>query len=136
MVSDGLLNAYLDSAEIDRDAGITISCYVKNLLDDNSELHKALRPSKRSGKVHVLELGTGCGVVGMSLAQLLPNTEILLTDLPEAEEIVEINLKDAKIAEGSSLRFEAFNWDDEVPKDARRLDLVLAADCTYNPDSR
>lgn len=77
----------------------------------------------------------------MALTQLLPDTEVLLTDLPEAEDIVEINLKQAKTAPGSSISFEAFDWDEDLPKSIRpsssnSLDLVTASDCTYNPDSR
>lgn len=117
-----------------------MACHLKDLLDQESDLSRALLPVKRD-KLRVLELGTGCGIVGIALAQVFPEVDVLLTDLPEADEIVDRNLKQVTTAEGSSLRFEAFDWDDELPVDVQAssghaLDLVLAADCTYNPDSR
>lgn len=79
-------------------------------------------------------------MVGISLAQLAEDTTVLLTDLAEAEEIVERNVKQAAPAKGSSLRFQELDWDKELPSDllapSSRLDLIVAADCTYNSDSR
>ncbi|KAL5121944.1 hypothetical protein ACEQ8H_000160 [Pleosporales sp. CAS-2024a] len=121
------------------DAGIMLSCHLSDLLDDKSTLAKALLPSGRPKHFRVLELGTGCGMVGITMAQLTRGAEILLTDLPEAQEIVEQNIRLARPAKGSSLRFQNLNWDVELPPDLQppssQLDLVLAADCTYNPDS-
>ncbi|KAF1845841.1 uncharacterized protein K460DRAFT_338481 [Cucurbitaria berberidis CBS 394.84] len=121
------------------DAGITLSCHLKELLDNKSDSTKTLLPSQRSARLHVLELGAGCGVVGISLAQIFQGAQVLLTDLPEAQEIVERNLGEVKTAEGSSLRFQELDWDADLPDNLKSppflLDLVLAADCTYNSDS-
>jgi methylase of polypeptide subunit release factors len=88
----------------------------------------------------MLELGTGCGMVGMTLAHLIPDANVLLTDLSEAQEIVEHNINQTKLARGSTLAFQTLDWDDELPQNLQSppspLDLVLAADCTYNSDSR
>ena len=67
---------------------------------------------------------------------------VTLTDLPEAREIVERNIGQAigNLAKGSTVSFEELDWDASLPSWLQhpdsRLDLVLAADCTYNPYSR
>jgi methylase of polypeptide subunit release factors len=106
-----------------------------HLANTDSELSKALLPPKSNTGLHVLELGTGCGMVGITLAQTVPDTKVILTDLPEAREIVERNMDQARKAKGATLEFQELDWDDQVsPSD--HLDLIIAADCTYNPDSR
>lgn len=79
-------------------------------------------------------------MVGISLAQLCKGAQVLLTDLSEAQEIVERNIRQAGTIEESSLRFQELNWDAELPDDLQSsstpINLVIAADCTYNPDSR
>jgi hypothetical protein len=123
-----------------RDAGITLSCHLSDLFNSESPLTKALLPSGRPAQCQILELGTGCGMVGITIAQLLPGAEVRLTDLPEAQEIVKRNIHRAQPAEGSSLEFQTLDWDAELPLDLQRptspMDLVIAADCTYNSDSR
>jgi methylase of polypeptide subunit release factors len=110
------------------------------MLDKGSSLAKALIPSGPKSNLQILELGSGCGVVGLSLAQTIPDAQVLLTDLPEAEEIVERNIAQTQLAHGATVAFRELDWDAELPGDLRassqKLDLVLAADCTYNPDSR
>jgi hypothetical protein len=123
-----------------RDAGITLSCHINDLIHDDSLLTKALLPSRRSARLRILELGTGCGMVGITIAQLLTRAEVLLTDLQEAQEIVERNIDLAHPAKGSSLKFQKLDWNAELPPNLQLpsspLDLVIAADCTYNSDSR
>jgi methylase of polypeptide subunit release factors len=123
-----------------RDAGITLSCHVTQLLDKNSSFAKALLPSRPSTRLQILELGTGCGMVGIAIAQIMEGANVLLTDLPEAQEILQRNVSQARLAKGSRLEFQELDWDAELPPNlltpSSRLDLVIAADCTYNPDSR
>jgi methylase of polypeptide subunit release factors len=123
-----------------RDAGITLSCHIGQMLNSDSPLSKALLPSKRPAQLRVLELGTGCGMVGIAIAQTMKKSEVLLTDLPEAREIVECNIKHARPAQGSTLNFQELDWDDKLSSDLQTfsssLNLVVAADCTYNADSR
>lgn len=79
-------------------------------------------------------------MVGISLATTVPGANVLLTDLGEAQEIVERNISLARFAKGASVTFQELNWDEALPAPLRNessaLDLVVAADCTYNPDSR
>lgn len=61
----------------------------------------------------------------------------MLTDLSEAEEIVKRNIQTAKPAKDSTLEFRELDWEEDLPASCRsaHIGLVIAADCTYNPDS-
>ena len=85
----------------------------------------------------VIELGTGCGVVGISLAQMLPSCDVLLTDLPEVEDLVSRNVALARLAQGSALNFQTLDWDDNLEEGISRssYDVIVVSDCTYNSDS-
>lgn len=122
--------------EVTRDAGIALSCQIDAFLQASITLAQAMqRPPFR-----VLELGTGCGMVGISIARITEGATIILTDLPEAREIVDRNIAQAQMARGTSLSFQELDWDAELPANLQStsspLDLVVATDCTYNPDSR
>jgi methylase of polypeptide subunit release factors len=124
-------------AEKPRDAGITLSCHITDLLDESSLLSRTLVKSPRAAHLRILELGTGCGMVGITIATMLKGAEVLLTDLPEAQEIVERNIDRASTARDSSLAFQELDWDvDLLETLTSNYDLILAADCTYNSDSR
>jgi methylase of polypeptide subunit release factors len=134
-----LLSVLLWSLSNIRDAGIAISCHMSELFEDGP-VARVLLPSKRPTQLQILELGAGCGMVGITIAQLVEGARVLLTDLPEAQEIVKRNIGQASAAKKSTLDFQELNWDDELPRNLQpldaRLDLVIAADCTYNSDSR
>ncbi len=85
----------------------------------------------------VLELGSGCGIVGIGFAQLFDNCNVLLTDLPEAMEVLYCNINQARPASGSQLFKVSLDWDNDLPTAMaeRRYDVVLVSDCTYNSDS-
>ncbi|KAH8731395.1 putative methyltransferase-domain-containing protein [Phaeosphaeriaceae sp. PMI808] len=121
------------------DAGIAFSCHVSDLLNVNSQLAKALLSSKPITTFSVLELGTGCGMVGISIAQTIEGAKVLVTDLAEAQEIAENNISQTRLAKGSTLCFQVLDWDDELPINLQLpssgVNLVIAADCTYNSDS-
>lgn len=88
-------------------------------------------------KLHVLELGTGCGIVGISLAQIVPDCDVTLTDLPEAREIAQKNIDAMNPAMSSRATFVPLDWDEPLPKAVRERqhDMIIISDCTYNPDS-
>lgn len=96
-----------------------------------------LLKNQHNRPIHVIELGSGCGIVGIALAELLPQCAVLLTDLPEVEEIVARNIDTAIVAPNSSLEYQCLDWDEELPHgiSSRRIDLILISDCTYNADS-
>lgn len=89
----------------------------------------------------MLELGTGCGIVGITMAKRFPNAEVLITDIPEAEEIAKHNISiiagqphpDGSFAK---VAYQNLDWEESLPENLRNgaLDLILVADCTYNSD--
>ncbi|KAL2864227.1 protein N-lysine methyltransferase family protein [Aspergillus lucknowensis] len=124
------------------DAAIASVIYLQQLitgdqLQSNKALQRLLR-SERNTPLHVIELGSGCGIVGIALASLLHQCSVLLTDLPEVKEIVTKNIAAARPARLSSLQYRPLDWEDKLPDDffdGPSIDLVLVSDCTYNADS-
>lgn len=96
-----------------------------------------LLKNQHNRPIHVIELGSGCGIVGIALAELLPQCAVLLTDLPEVEEIVARNIDTAIVAPNSELEYQCLDWDEELPQNisSSPIDLILISDCTYNADS-
>lgn len=122
-----------------RDAGLALVAHINRLLNqqaDTDALRQVLRGAV-SRKLAVIELGSGCGIVGIGLAQLLPDCQVLLTDLPEAEEIITRNIKASTVPESSSVSFRVLDWEAPIPASVadRYFDLILVSDCTYNSDS-
>lgn len=67
---------------------------------------------------------------------MLPNCDVLLTDLPEVEEIVTLNIKAASPQPSSQVHFQTLDWDEPPPNlCSQPIDLILVSDCTYNADS-
>lgn len=84
----------------------------------------------------ILELGSGCGIVGIALAQSFSCT-VTLTDLPGALDLLQANIDLAKPVERSCLHTSSLDWSHEVwsYRPGEDLDLIVMADCTYNPDT-
>lgn len=124
-----------------RDAAIASVIYLQQIAAGDSAitvpLLSKLLQLERNAPLRVIELGSGCGIVGIALAQLLPECSTLLTDLPEVEEIVTQNIAVAKPTPSSNLEYRTLDWDEALPEDLCNdsIDLVLVSDCTYNADS-
>lgn len=97
----------------------------------------ALLRNRDTSAFNVLELGAGCGIAGIALSQMMCNCSVYLTDLPEAQEMLQMNIDNAKPRDGSSLQPGLLEWGSEIPAEMTRskIDLVLISDCTYNADS-
>jgi predicted nicotinamide N-methyase len=93
------------------------------------------RKTNDNKPIQAIELGSGCGVVGIALAQMLPRCSVTLTDLPEVQDIMARNLQHARSAPGSTCDFRELDWDEELDGDSMPVDLILVSDCTYNADS-
>jgi predicted nicotinamide N-methyase len=99
-----------------------------------NKLAHALQNSARPATpLTVLELGCGTGLIGLTLAILLQNSRVTLTDLAEASDLIGRNIASNKYAAGSSVDFQVLKWADYPPW-LRTYDLVVVGDCTYNPD--
>ncbi|KAJ6017896.1 hypothetical protein N7451_001275 [Penicillium sp. IBT 35674x] len=97
-------------------------------------LNQLLKP--RSSALQAVELGAGCGIVGIALATMLDQCNVLLTDLPEVEKIVMRNIDEAHLKPSSSVRYQNLDWDEPPPNlCSQPIDLILVSDCTYNADS-
>lgn len=110
------------------------------LLNPSSSSSSTRQGQGRQGTMRrVIELGTGCGVVGLALAQLLgPNAHVLLTDLEDV--LVETTRPNLALQTTISHvpKAEILVWGDV--RTARtigaskkgRMDLVIGSDIIYN----
>lgn len=85
----------------------------------------------------MLELGSGCGIIGKALASMRPNCHVILTDLLDAMDLIQYNIADSHLASQSRLSSMILDWDRDLPESitAKQFDLILVCDCTYNTDS-
>jgi hypothetical protein len=88
-------------------------------------------------RTNVIELGCGCGTVGISVAQAIPDSDVILTDLSEVTELVEANIARMRPAMGSKVRFEPLDWLEPLPErlQNRKNDIIIVSECTYNTDT-
>jgi predicted RNA methylase len=122
-----------------RDAGIALVAFLGNVTRKPfPETPLAMNLTRITHGPKVLELGSGCGIVGLEIARLCPTSDVLLTDLPEAMAIMEYNVSEVK---GSSaigkIATAILDWDDALPAMIKQTqyDLVIVSDCTYNSDN-
>jgi hypothetical protein len=121
------------------DASLGFLIYLESALrlrdaETDSDLVKCLQVA-RSKPLQVLELGTGCGTVGIAFAQLC-KSHVVLTDLDDAMEILHRNVKAAHLTPSSTLQGHVLDWGSDLDDSFNsKYDLILVSDCIYNPDS-
>merc|ERR1712072_1403963 len=69
------------------------------------------------------------GSVGISLAQSIPDCDVVLTDLPEVTELVEANIERMNPAINSRVRFEPLDWETPLPGRAGQRLCRLGEGC-------
>ncbi|RPB28829.1 hypothetical protein L211DRAFT_800647 [Terfezia boudieri ATCC MYA-4762] len=117
------------------DGGVAFAAYLAQYHQSNQGSLGLLQEKIQETKqLKVLELGSGCGIVGLALAAIRGSCHVLLTDLPSAEKISQRNLQYSRKQLQGDVSFQIFDWDDPVPP-STSPDIILIADCTYNPDS-
>ena len=102
-----------------------------------SDLAKLIQRTTPRG-LRILELGSGCGIVGLQISDVCSTSDVLLTDLPQAMDILNYNVEHAKLESSRALPTTAvLDWDHPLPPVVakQQSDLVIMSDCTYNPDS-
>jgi hypothetical protein len=139
---------YILKRDVARDAGLATVTYLHMIRENirRNDKSKSTEPkipalkrvlsSPRRKPLQVVELGAGCGIAGIALASMLPACSVLLTDLPEVEDIITRNIDAAQLATMSSVQYQNLDWDH--PPDnlcPRPIELILVSDCTYNADS-
>ena len=102
-----------------------------------SKLALQLQKMHQTKKSRAIELGSGTGAVGIQLAHTCPKSEIILTDLPSAVDILKRNAKAASLPKPDLLSVLPLDWTEDLPEKVvkGRFDLILVSDCTYNTDS-
>lgn len=137
----GVKSVRFSSLTVSRDAGIALIACLCSHSGQRLHAHcplflQLLRPAQ-SQRLNVLELGSGCGIVGKALASIRPDCHVILSDLVDAMELIQHNLADSALASGSRLSSTILDWSQELPASiaAEQFDLILVCDCTYNTDS-
>ena len=132
-----------------RNAGVAMSAFLhQHLTRDASCLPmlSRLTRTKHCDQMRVLELGSGCGLVGLTFARFLPGAEVVLTDLPQNKDIAVRNIKHQEqhserpnrtSRTSSRISFQPLHWKEPLPKSIRgeQFDVLVASDVTYNSDS-
>jgi len=123
-----------------RDGGIALTAFIDRIATlrvDRLPLLGDFISSAIQNKLNVIELGCGCGMVGIGLAQSVPNCNVILTDMPEAEEIATRNVSRMNPAESSNVVFVPLDWEFPLPQSIRSrvFDIILVSECTYNSDT-
>lgn len=139
------------------DAGITAVSLIADICSENTPGSSGLTlpllcnilQAQHHRPLNILELGCGVGILSIGMARILSAGQsraamnILMTDLPEAEERVRANIArqaESLRDESTTLDFEPLDWEDgkrgvfgEKAK-SHTWDLVVLSDCTYNVD--
>ncbi|MCJ1471887.1 hypothetical protein MMC13_000528 [Lambiella insularis] len=124
------------------DAAIGLIAHLQDIIHNQagtricSKIMERLRRPEPT-PIRIIELGSGCGIVGIALAQMLRRCQVILTDLPEAMEMLDLNMPVAQLLYGSKLRKMPLDWAEDLPPSLHSMefDFVLVSDCTYNSDS-
>ncbi|KAI1614564.1 putative methyltransferase-domain-containing protein [Exophiala viscosa] len=121
------------------DAGLGFLLYFAQALSTSPpqgvSSFATLFKSSKVKRLRVLELGAGCGTVGVAFAQLV-KCDMVLTDLDDAQEILASNIKCASPLAGSTIKAEVLDWAAGLGDSSNaNYDVVLVSDCIYNPDS-
>ncbi|KAI8946043.1 putative methyltransferase-domain-containing protein [Xylaria longipes] len=140
------------------DAGVVTSAYLADACSSVESIRELFPIDQES--FNVLELGSGVGILGITIASILPkaataqgqtlnNARVLLTDLEEAEERARSNIAKGKATLGLNsigdanvtIEYENLDWDEGCEgrfgplTTSTSWDLVVLSDCTYNVDS-
>ncbi|KAL2316137.1 Methyltransferase [Schizosaccharomyces pombe] len=110
------------------DAGVVFS---KKILSD--DWHYSFSNRK---DINVLELGSGCGIVGISIASKYPRALVSMTDTEDAIEFMEKNVEKNKSAMSNNITSDILVWGHDIPQKFRRhWDYIVMSDVMYNESS-
>ena len=123
------------------DAGIILSAATScNPLSSlPSELQSFVEATfQTSRRLNILELGTGVGILGISIGTTFPDAKVVMSDLVDAQALVEQNIR-LNVPHHSRLKsnalFRVLDWELRPFPSwtvAEQFDLIVMADVTYN----
>jgi hypothetical protein len=120
------------------DAGIILSAALSVDLSSLPDELQIIRPLISERTLRILELGTGVGILGISVASSFPNVEVVMTDLPDAAPLVDENIR-INIAQYPHLKrnasFRTLDWEEQPYPEwttVEKFNLIVMADVTYN----
>lgn len=122
------------------DAGIILSAALSHSTPSAlpDELYNFIHPLLQQRTMKVLELGTGVGILGICIAATHPNAKVVMTDLLDAQPLVDENIH-LNIAHHPHIKqsatFRELDWEYRPFPDwtkTETFDLVVMADVTYN----
>lgn len=96
------------------DGGLIVSKYILTLF-----IPCIIKQNHHHNNINILELGSGTGLLGISISKLLPNSNVLLTDLPDAKDLsnYNINLNNMNTYDDSNnlkkIEFQTYIWNDK-----------------------
>ncbi|KAJ3066300.1 Methyltransferase-like protein 21D [Podochytrium sp. JEL0797] len=95
---------------------------------------KGTRDASTQGPLRILELGAGCGLLGLVATEVVQDAQLVLTDLPKVLPLLETNTNHSQ-----NIRVETLEWlqspTDTLPAHITSLmpfDVVLLSDCVYD----
>ncbi|KAK9324111.1 putative methyltransferase-domain-containing protein [Lipomyces orientalis] len=127
------------------DSGILLGSFLASSPRNREVFVEQLRAASKP--MRILELGSGCGTVGLTLSKVFPQSHVVLTDLDSARAVCERNIalnctRNNSSRANGKVEFSSFNWDNgnnTAEENAKvysaEWDLVVSCDCTYNTDS-
>jgi release factor glutamine methyltransferase len=95
----------------------------------------AIAEARRIGAARVVDLGTGCGAIALSMAVELPDVEVWASDVSaDAVELARANLAGIGRA-GTRVRLSVGSWFEALPDELRGTIDVIAANPPYVPET-
>ncbi|TIC40601.1 hypothetical protein E3Q08_03690 [Wallemia mellicola] len=98
----------------------------EDIYNEDSDIHKALKSANR-----VLELGSGCGLVGMAISKAFKDLEVFSTDVDDnVLSRLESNISLNNINNNKTLKLDWFHHNYLIKQ--LQPDIVIAADIIYD----
>ena len=121
-----------------RDAGVALAAYLTQIVSQPDST-SALGLRLRKYNLKAIELGSGCGIVGLQIARLCPSSDVLLTDLEEGMDVLNYNISKARFSSTKGkIASTVLDWDEELSSvfdELPQFDVIIVSDCTYNVNS-
>lgn len=89
----------------------------EQLVEETTKLIK----NRFEGKIDILDIGTGCGCIGLTLKRLIPESNVILTDI--SGKALKIAKKNAK---GMDVRIIKTNLYKKLIEEKKKIDVIIS----------